>query len=198
MEEKESLSETRAEEVLSQRASAKKTSKESWYGTSILIVFGGAICVLFGSIGWWGYSRVYLPLQQEKTSISSLDQEVFESDKESVVIEEPLPEPKKETPTEVVLDITQESILVLNGGGAKGSAGEVATLLKKEGYSKASFGNTEKNYTGTTLYFASQKESVANEVKKILLKQYPKAVSQKANESDKETTGAPIVIILGK
>ena len=120
MEEKESLSETRAEEVLSQRASAKKTSKESWYGTSILIVFGGAICVLFGSIGWWGYSRVYLPLQQEKTSISSLDQEVFESDKESVVIEEPLPEPKKETPTEVVLDITQESILVLNGGGEEG------------------------------------------------------------------------------
>jgi hypothetical protein len=140
---------------------------------------------------------VYLFLQQEKTSISGLSQESLQLSEEQTVTPLVLDMPEEQVAEEVP-DIKQESILVLNGGGTKGSAGEVVAVLKKEGYSKVSPGNTQKDYAGVTLYFAPQKEAVAHEVKKVLLKRYPTATSQESKESDKETTGASVVVIIGK
>ncbi len=140
---------------------------------------------------------MYLLSQQEKASISGLSQESLQQGEEESALPTVSDIPA-ELPQEETLDMKQESILVLNGGGAKGSAGEGVTLLKKEGFSKVSPGNTEKDYAGVTLYFAPHKESVANEVKKVLLKRYPTAISQEAKESNKETTGASVVVIIGK
>lgn len=199
MEEKEIVSEvTNQEKKALDKASFRKSSRESWYGTSLLVVFIAIVCALLGAIGWWSYTRVYLFLQQEKTSISGLSQESLQlrEERESVTLS--VSDMQEEQPAEEALDIKQESILILNGGGAKGSAGEGVTLLKKEGFSKVSPGNTEKDYAGVTLYFAPHKESVANEVKKVLLKRYPTAISQEAKESNKETTGASVVVIIGK
>lgn len=198
MEEKEIVSEvTNQREKAQETGSSRKSSRESWYGTSLLIVFIGIICVLLGAIGWWSYTRVYLFLQQEKTSISGLSQESLRLSEEQTVTPSVSDMPEEQV-VEEVPDIKQESILVLNGGGTKGSAGEVVAVLKKEGYSKVSPGNTQKDYAGVTLYFAPQKEAVAHEVKKVLLKRYPTATSQESKESDKETTGASVVVIIGK
>ena len=198
MEEKEIVPEvTNQREKAQETGSSRKSSRESWYGTSLLIVFIGIICVLLGAIGWWSYTRVYLFLQQEKTSISGLSQESLQLSEEQTVAPSVSDMPEEQAAEEVP-DIKQESILVLNGGGTKGSAGEVVAVLKKEGYSKVSPGNTQKDYAGVTLYFAPQKEAVAHEVKKVLLKRYPTATSQESKESDKETTGASVVVIIGK
>lgn len=198
MEEKEIVPEvTNQREKAQETGSSRKSSRESWYGTSLLIVFIGIICVLLGAIGWWSYTRVYLFLQQEKTSISGLSQESLQLSEEQTVTPSVSDMPEEQV-VEEVPDIKQESILVLNGGGTKGSAGEVVAVLKKEGYSKVSPGNTQKDYAGVTLYFAPQKEAVAHEVKKVLLKRYPTATSQESKESDKETTGASVVVIIGK
>ncbi len=198
MEDNEIVSEvTHQEEKAPDKESSRKSSRESWYGTSLLIVFLAIICALLGAIGWWSYTRVYLLSQQEKTSISSLSQESLQLSDEQIAA--PLvSDTPEEQPVEEVFDVKQESILVLNGGGAKGSAGEVVAVLKKEGYNKVSSGNTQKDYAGVTLYFAPQKEAVANEVKKVLLKRYPGATSQEAKENDKETIGASVVVIIGK
>ena len=198
MEEKEIVPEvTNQREKAQETGSSRKSSRESWYGTSLLIVFIGIICVLLGAIGWWSYTRVYLFLQQEKTSISGLSQESLQLSEEQTVAPSVSDMPEEQAAEEVP-DIKQESILVLNGGGTKGSAGEVVAVLKKEGYSKVSPGNTQKDYAGVTLYFAPQKEAVAHEVKKVLLKRYPTATSQESKESDKETTGASVAVIIGK
>ena len=198
MEEKEIVPEvTNQREKAQETGSSRKSSRESWYGTSLLIVFIGIICVLLGAIGWWSYTRVYLFLQQEKTSISGLSQESLQLSEEQTVAPSVSDMPEEQAAEEVP-DIKQESILVLNGGGTKGSAGEVVAVLKKEGYSKVSPGNTQKDYAGVTLYFAPQKEAVAHEVKKVLLKRYPTATSQESKESDKETTGASVDVIIGK
>lgn len=186
------------EGVVSPPSSPRGASKETWYGASLLILLGGGFVLLVGAIGWWGYAHWYLPAQEPKASIVSLTEEMVQSLEADVAGEDASPDEPSEAVSEVSLDPKQEAVLVLNGGGTKGSAGEVATLLKQAGYSKVSPGNTEKNYTGVTVYFAPQYESAANEVKALLLKRYPKALSQKALESDQETSGASLVVIIGK
>lgn len=180
------------------KVSQQKSSREGWYGVLLLIFLGTTICIILGAIGWWTYVRLYLPLKQEKVSIDILSQEISPSSAQSTSEDTAPVISETEMPKEDTPDIKQEIVLVLNGGGVKGSAGEVVSLLKKEGYSRATIGNSEKNYTGVTIYFDSKKEKVATEMKKLLLKRYPKATSRVAMESDKETTGAPIVIIIGK
>lgn len=185
-------------QTVSQGVSRGGNSKESWYGVFLLLGFGVTVCTLIGSTGWWAYRHLYLPTQQEKASINSLVRGISRSQKNSDSEEMVSSEKETEAPKEEAFDVKQESILVLNGGGVKGSAGEVAALLKKEGYEKVSPGNTEKDYAGVTVYFASGKESVADGVKKLLLKRYPKAVSREAVESNKETSGGSVVVIIGK
>lgn len=199
MEEKEIPSEEPDQgRMTPQDVSRGGNSKESWYGVFLLLGFGVTVCALIGSTGWWVYRHLYLPTQQEQASIDSLVRGISRSQKNSDSEERVSSEKEAETPKEETFDVKKESVLVLNGGGAKGSAGEVVALLKKEGYEKVSSGNTEKDYTGVTAYFASGKESVADEVKKLLLKRYPKTVSREVVESNKETSGASVVVIIGK
>lgn len=186
------------EQAVSHSVSARKASRESWYGTFLLLILFVAVLAVSGGIGWWVYDRVYVPLRQEKVSISSLAEVTLQSGVEPVVMDESPPVEEGEVPKEIISDIKQESVLVLNGGGVKGSAGEVVALLKKEGYAKVSLGNTTKDYTGVVAYFAPQREGVADEIKKLLLKRYPAATSRGAVEGDKETSGASVVVIVGK
>lgn len=90
------------------------------------------------------------------------------------------------------------NISVLNGGGAKGSAGTLSDFLKKEGYSKASAGNTINNYTGTVVYYAAGLEKEAAIIKESVVKKYPQAKILPANTNNKETSISQVTIILGK
>lgn len=180
-----------------------QTSKEGWYGVWLVVFLVGMGVVLMGLVCWWGYTRIYPSLNQKKVSITDIPQGEVSAQtvSEKITTETPVipavaapgVEPKTETE-----DVKQLVIAVLNGGGVKGSAAAVATLLKQTGYTKVSTGNTQKDYTGMTVYFAPGKDTAAATIKKLLLKQYPKTLSKEAPKTDAEASLAEIVVIIGK
>lgn len=184
------------------RQASRHASREGWYGMILLgcvVLFGIA---LFGGALWWMYTNVYLQMHEEKSSIVGLSAErtagtaPADEAKETVV---PVAIPAAPVPKETTAaDAKQEAIAVLNGGGAKGSAGTVAALLKQEGYAQVTTGNTTKDYTGVVVYHAADKTTSAAAVVKSLLKQYPKAVSKEAPKTDTEASSGAIVVIIGK
>lgn len=105
---------------------------------------------------------------------------------------EPAPSP---APT---LDKATLEIKVMNGGAPRGSAGTFTETLKKAGYTKTTFGNTVGDFTGTTIYFADGKEAEAEVLKVDVAKTYPKVTTAKAVTTNKDTTGASLVVVLGK
>lgn len=90
------------------------------------------------------------------------------------------------------------ALTVLNGGAVKGSAGTIATFLKAEGYTSVTAGNTQSDYKGTVVYYASGLDKEASMVKTILIKKYPQTTILPADGKNKETSVSQITIILGK
>lgn len=187
------------------RSLAKRSPREDWYGAVLLgaVVLLG--CILLGGALWWSYTRIYLEAREEKASIAKLSSDIPMSEttdaeaSSDTTIPVAIPStPVSGEPAAVSVDAEQETIAVLNGGGAKGSAGTVAALLKQDGYAKVTTGNTTKDYVGVTVYHAADKDGAAAMVVKSLLKQYPKAVSKEAPKTDAEASSAPIVVIIGK
>ncbi len=89
-------------------------------------------------------------------------------------------------------------ISVLNGGAAKGSAGVLADFLKTERYSKVIAGNTQKDYTGTVIYYAANLDKEAGVIKASVTKKYPQAQMLPTDATNKETSVSKITIIIGK
>lgn len=111
--------------------------------------------------------------------------------------------PASETPAAVSAPTEEKSgeapaISVLNGGGVRGSAGQLADNLKSQGYVNVAAGNTEKNYTGATIYYAIGLEQEAEALTGPVGEQYPNVKMAPADPSNPETTVAPLTIILGK
>ncbi len=188
---------------LSASEPCKTVSRERWYGVWLLVGISFIGFVVIGGLGWWGYSHMYLAMRHQGMSIVQLSQIKSDTTQDTTIEEGVVSEVisgKVDPPLEFTSasDALREPILVLNGGGVKGSAGEVSSVLKKAGYQNVTLGNTKKNYTGVTVYFAAEKDGVASEIKKILLKQYPKTTSQGAVAGDSETSGGAVVIIIGK
>lgn len=183
---------------------AKHASKEGWYGAILLagtVLFGA---VLLGGGLWWAYTRIYLDAHQEKASIVRLPSDMpasgaTDTETDPAVVPVVIPSaPASGESVTVPADAKQEAIAVLNGGGAKGSAGTAAALLKQDGYAKVTTGNTTKDYTGVTVYHAAGKGESAAAVVKVLLKQYPKATSKEAPKTDAEASSSAVVVIIGK
>lgn len=182
----------------------KRASKEGWYGAVLLASTALFSTILLGGGFWWAYTRIYLDVRQEKASIVRLPSDIpaseatdTETDPAVVPVVTPSAPASGESVT-VPADAKQEAVVVLNGGGAKGSAGTIAVLLKQGGYAKVTTGNTTKDYTGVTVYHAAGKGDPAAAIVKILLKQYPKAVSKEAPKTDAEASSSAVVVIIGK
>ena len=182
--------------------SKRHASREGWYGAVLLgcVILLGII--LIGGALWWAYTNVYLQAREEKSSIVGLSAERMaettpagEAEKAVVPVVIPVTPVASEA---TAADAKQEAVVVLNGGGIKGSAGTVAALLKQDGYTKVTTGNTTKDYTGVVVYHAADKATLAATVVKSLLKQYPKAVSKEAPKTDAEASSGAIVVIIGK
>lgn len=181
-----------------------RTSREPLFGT---ILFGFilllGVAVLCG-IGWVGYQGYRLNQKQATLpSIASLSLSVAsEETKENSGPTQAIPEettPKvADDQEEVVKKAKASTIKVFNGGAAKGSATVLADILKKEGYTQVSTGNTIKDYTGVVVYFSPETEKEAELVKGTLSKTYPQIVAKPAVKTNTETTQAPISIIFGK
>lgn len=184
----------------------RDTSREPLFGA---LLFGGMILLVaaaLGLIGWGVYSgwsihqgAAALPsigslATEETTPEGSV---MTEKKDESVVKTEETSSGTALTAEELKKSKTTD-IKVVNGGAAKGSATVVAELLKKNGYTKVSVGNTLGDYTGVVVYFAAPQEKDALALKDALLKNYPKAEVKPAIKENKETTQAILTVILGK
>jgi hypothetical protein len=171
-------------------------------------LFGGLLlgflilCILgaLGFLGWSGYQGYRLQKNVAALpSIATLPK--GEEPKTDVVVIPPEPTKPEEKPTtsdETLKKAKGTEVKVLNGGAPKGSATTGADILKKDGFTKVTTGNTTLDYTGVTVYFAPDQGALATIVKDTLLKSYPKAVTKEALKDNKETSAAPLTVILGK
>lgn len=191
-------------------SSAPKETNEVFLGGMVVGVLLLLLLVLIGTFGYFGF-RLWKSAQVER-SIPSI-QELGE--KPGVGTSEPrtetptAPEPSSPSTTQteppkvvdtgsVSPDLASVEIKVLNGGAARGSAGTLVDILKKAGYTKAAFGNTVADYTGTTIYYGANTQSVAEKVKELVIKTYPAVVVAPAEANNKDATAASVVVILGK
>jgi len=181
-----------------------RTSREPLFGTLLfgcILILG--LAVLCG-IGWVGYQGYRLNQKQATLpSIASLSLSVApEETEENPGSTQATPEettPKvADDQEETVKKAKAASIKVLNGGAAKGSATVLADILKKEGYTQVTTGNTIKDYLGVVVYFSPETEKEAEIVKGVLIKTYPQVVAKPAIKTNTETTQAPLSIIFGK
>lgn len=175
-----------------------KPSRQPLFGTLLFSGLVFTMLVVIALLSWWGYRGWNFTQEQSALpSIAALP--ITEEKTESPVpVEEEKPRPEELPQEELVKKAKAADIKVLNGGAAKGSAGILGEALKKEGYTKISVGNTTGNYTGTTVYFASGLDQEAAILKASLLKSYPKTEAKPALADNKETTQAPLTVILGK
>lgn len=195
-----------SEEVSS---STPKEANEVFLGGMVVGVLLLLLLILIGTFGYFGY-RLWKSAQVERSipSIQELGEKPGSVVSESVVETPPpasLSAPTSQTTssptteTEVAsLDIALVEVKVLNGGAARGSAGTLVDILKKAGYSKAAFGNTVADYTGTKIYYGTNAQSAAEKVKELVSKTYPTVVIAPAEANNKDATAASVVVILGK
>lgn len=171
------------------------SARDELRGKFLIAAFALLGIAILAFAGFSGY-RIVKSRSMEGVSISAIPKEVPVEESDAVAIETIEPAEEKK-PTETV-DPKKTGVLVLNGGAAKGSAGTLGTTLEKAGYEKVEVGNATLDYTGTTVYSSKENKSVAEEVKKDILKQYPKAEWAEADPKKPETAKSDIVIVLGK
>lgn len=191
-------------------SSAPKETNEVFLGGMVVGVLLLLLLVLIGTFGYFGF-RLWKSAQVERSipSIQELGEKsgvgTSESRTETPTVPEPSsPSTTQTEPPKVVdagsasPDLASVEIKVLNGGAARGSAGTLVDILKKAGYTKAAFGNTVTDYTGTTIYYGANTQSVAEKVKELVIKTYPAVVVAPAEANNKDATAASVVVILGK
>lgn len=181
-----------------------KESNEVFLGGVIIVVLCVLLLLLTGTFGYFGY-RLWQASHIERStpSIQELGEKITETPETSSpsesTISTPTPTPVAPTTTETSpVDKATVEVIVLNGGGARGSASTLVELLKKAGYAKAAFGNTVADYTGTTVYHAADAVKAAELIKEEVIKTYPKVTLAPAKVGDKDMTAASVVVILGK
>lgn len=192
-------------EAAPSQASVKpsKKDRDPLFGTLLL-----SLLVLFvvASLAGAGYGAFRLWQKQESVSsapsISGLGDmelpalpETDTSVQEGDVPEEPA---EKTDASEGLAKAQATEIGVMNGGGAKGVAGQAAETLKAAGFAKVTVGNTIGNFAGTTLYHAAGLEKEAASVREKLIAKYPNITLKPADAANKETSAKPLVVIFGK
>ena len=182
---------------------ARRGSHEPLWG--ILLIAGMLIFVIasIGGIGWVVYSQWQdARLAKEQPSITALVEQPSEVEPASAASPQADTaqgtDSKEQTPTDSTVAAKALAISVQNGGGAKGSAGTLTDFLKTQGYSKAVAGNTLKNYTGTTVYYAANFEKEAEAIQTSVAKKYPQVKVLPADATNEETSVSLVTIIIGK
>lgn len=178
-------------------------SRESLWGA---VLFAGMIVFVIVSlwgIGWAAYSGWKSDrTEKNQPSIGSLAKQSEGTEVSSAEPSQAADAVRVMTADKQAVDVLAEAkkleISVLNGGGAKGSAGALADFLKGEGYLKTDAGNATKDYSGVTVYYAANLEKEAAIVTESIMKKYPQAKPLPADANDKETSASQVTVILGK
>lgn len=174
---------------------------EAFFGT---LLIGCLVISLLSATGYFAYSGYrYLKSIKAEEAIPSIGElPTVETQKEVAAESTPTTE-EKVTPevTETKKETIDKKLIelkVLNGGTAKGVAGTYVEKLKKDGFTKTVVGNSFGSYTGATLYYAKGQEANLAALKEVVMKDYPAVIEKPAVSGDKDTTAAPIVLILGR
>lgn len=190
------------QDLVATKSKTPQRSRESLWGAVLFACMLLFVIVSVSGIGWVIYSQWKSErLADSQPSISALREPASGEQAVPAEIDSALAS-ESETATPETADATAAAqkltISVLNGGGAKGSAGTLADVLKKEGYTKVSPGNTIKDYTGVTVYYTANLEKEAASIKGSVAKQYPQATLSAADAKNKETSVSQITVIIGK
>ncbi|MEI7750380.1 MAG: LytR C-terminal domain-containing protein [Candidatus Moraniibacteriota bacterium] len=172
--------------------------KDELFGKLIIAV---VVIVIVSAIVFFGYLgyRVKESASSDRTSIATLGKDAgatMSTSETPVKTEPPAPAPTSQGDASVQKDTLP--ILVLNGGGPKGSASAVADILKSGGFAKVTTGNSVGDYAGLVVYKADGNDIAAEAVRKALVTKYPSVSVQPADKKKTETTKSTIVVIFGK
>lgn len=103
------------------------------------------------------------------------------------------PEPTA-TPTPEPINKLDFSIKVFNGGGVKGAAGKMKTLLEEKGYKVSETGNTSDfNHPKTEIYVKAGKENLLSSLESDLKDSYSLGTSA-ATLEDSASTDAQVIV----
>jgi hypothetical protein len=182
-----------------------KKSREPLLGAALFAVMILFVLASIGGIGWVVYSKWQTERAAEsRPSITELLERAGEQT-DAPSAESPqatdaaqATDDKAVTGTGSADAAKKLEISILNGGAAKGSAGILADFLKSEGYLKTDAGNTLKDYTGVTIYYAANLEKEAEAIKTSVAKKYPQVKILPADTNNKETSVSQITVIVGK
>lgn len=185
---------------VSEKETPADNSHESLWGMVLLVGMLLGTVVIVTGIGY-GMHRLWQTQKQNaaKQSIVSLPvtpQENTESNVSSSTAAT-APASSEKMAVDSGTDAHSVQISVLNGGAAKGSAGVVAEMLKKAGYTKVTVGNAVADAVGVTVYYKTDLEKAAQAVGQSLFKTYPKAMLKPAQTSGDQGV-APVTVIVGK
>lgn len=188
---------------VSQTADAPRSvSRESLWGTVLLACMLIFVVASIGGVGWVAYTKWRSErVAKSQPSITILSSQANEEKNTAPAEAVPATDSTKtgESSTDdTAMAAKKLTISVLNGGGAKGSAGTLTEFLKTAGYSQAVAGNTVNNYMGVVLYYALGLEKEILVVKESVVKKYPQAKVLPADTKNKETSVSQVTIILGK
>lgn len=193
------VSESSKNIATSARGGSDRRSRESLWGAILFACMLMFVIVSVGGVGWVVYSQWKSErIAESQPSISTLsasDEETPPTIEEGTV---PVAEATASANDDTTATAQNLTISVLNGGGAKGSAGTLAEFLKTAGYSKTQAGNTIKNYTGVTVYYTANLEKEAESIKGTVAKKYPQVTISPADTKNNETSASQITIIIGK
>lgn len=139
----------------------EKNSRKSHFVTIFFAILLGVVVLLIG---------LYFLGAYKKGQLQSIIPSRQTSSTGSVQQSTPAPSEKPTaTPTPVKLDRGELEIIVLNGSGVAGAAGDISTALKDLGYTVKSVGNASKfDYKGVTIFIKEDKKEYVEMLKKDL------------------------------
>lgn len=184
------------EAIVEQEAAVPRSSREPLLGA---LLFGVLLIVTLAAIGGAGYAAYSgWKSGKERSARPSIAELAVKEREADPAPEAVAPASAPETAAQPAADAKSKEISVMNGGAAKGTAGTVAEMLKQAGFTKVTAGNTVKDYTGTVVYYAAGLEKEAASLKEALIKKYPTVSVSPAVAGNKETSMAPLTVIIGK
>lgn len=192
-----------SEEVAASAGQVSKKNRDSLFGTLLLLLLSLFVIILLAAVGFGAY-RLWekQAVQSEAPSIAKLgEMELADTPEASPAADEQaLKEDTEKTSVtpEVLTKAQATEVSILNGGGARGIAGQASEVLKAAGFTKLSVGSTVGDFTGTTVYYGAGLEKEAQAVQEKLSTKYSSVTLKPAETANKETSTKPLTVIFGK
>lgn len=189
--------ETKTEEMVEERETVKPIKKRKYWEFGMLLFVLLIIAMAIGALIFLGVKKIGNK-DAQKISIQDIPEEMAKDDSKKNIIETTKAQETTKNETDVPKNSNplETSVKILNGGSFGGSAGKMKTLLVEKGYKKLEVGNSNVNYSGTTIFYQAEFKAVAEKILSDLKPKYSSA-QIKPGASVEEKSGS-VVIILGK